>query len=371
MKNPVRFRKLGRNLIIIVTGFVLLISFQNCGNLKSTSSSLHSDLTNTATPIWYTSLQYEADNNAVYEDCSLPTEAEMNNENVGAKNSYGSATSNNSYLSVDLGSEKNVNRIAVGGEGPSDCWGEAGSYWNDEAAEIEIQVSSDNINWTKVASGDQVVYSNISIKSLYFDIQKTRYVRIYLQSGWLATGSFRVGYDPNEFETAKPEPNDYDAVNDLPVVSINTGTDSWYSGINYTTIEGADQYGTCEMPTEANMNTGTIDNTSRRSYGSGSSSIAWLKADLGSVKPVNEILVGGAPSACWGGAAIYWNSGKIAVQVSVDGTSWTSVALGSHISYSDSELTPIYFQNTNARYIRLYIENGWLATGQFRIGFKQ
>lgn len=142
----------------------------------------------------------------------------------------------------------------------------------------------------------------------------------------------------------------------------------YYSGITYTTSDGGTPYDTCLNPTETLMNSGQM--TDIGTWGSTGETNSWIQADLGSSKPVVGIVVGGAgPLTCWGDSPTsYWNSAgsNIKIQTSLDGSSWTEVANGSAISYTHSPQA-LTFTMTTARYVRIFLANGWLATGSFRI----
>ena len=144
---------------------------------------------------WYKNLVYEADGGRVYSGCGRPSDSELNNDLVDAKESYGSASDNNSYLLVDLKEALPVNQIRVGGLGPLNCWGRADSYWLTSAARIQVQVSNDKVTWTTLGTGKSIRYSANQPSTYRFADRNVRYVRIFLQSGWFATGIFRVGFN--------------------------------------------------------------------------------------------------------------------------------------------------------------------------------
>lgn len=332
-----------------------LLPFQNCGMSAVKNAASNQEASNDNSTSWYSNLSYEVDAAGVYTDCGSPTAVDLNNDSVETKMSWGSATDLDSYLLVDLGENVSVNRVRVGGRGPSECWGLPARYWNSDSAAIEIQVSLDKLTWRTVAHGDQIAYFNTLLSDISFATETARYVRIFKAEGWLATGTFRVGYSSLPLpppRTPYPQP---------------LGTDHWYSGMTYSTSDIAPYEG-CAAPTEANMNDNIAEN--KDSWGSESAGEAsFIQVDLGSVKSVNEILVGGwAP--CWDSAAEYWPGQGVLIQVSLDGQTWKTVADGSAIVYSDTELKPIYFATQNARYVRLFSEE-YVSTGQFRIGLRQ
>ena len=139
-----------------------------------------------------------------------------------------------------------------------------------------------------------------------------------------------------------------------------------YSGITYTTSDSAPSGG-CTAPTEYTMNDGVV--SSKTTWGSETDVTPWIKADLGSVKTIDTVWLGGeGPNSCWGDAQSYWLASNL-VQVSSDNSTWTTVLTGSDIAYSNTEIKPFSFTSTTARYVRIYNPgNIWMAVGQFRIG---
>ncbi|HMN67116.1 MAG TPA: discoidin domain-containing protein [Bdellovibrionales bacterium] len=150
--------------------------------------------------------------------------------------------------------------------------------------------------------------------------------------------------------------------------SSSGDTPGYYSSITYTTSDAGVPRPSCTNPTESTMNDESV--AGKTTWGSsGSDEDTWIRADLGSAKPVSRIRVGGlGPESCWDDASEAWESSAyIEVQVSTDGSSWTTVADNTSFTYSDSMMKNIDFTEVSARYVRLYAENNPLATGQFRI----
>lgn len=157
------------------------------GGLTASVSTL------TTTPTWYTGITYVGDLGSTYGTCAQPSEATMNDELTTDKLAYGSSTSINANVRADLGSSKTVSAIRVGGGGPITCWSDSATYWLIVAASIQIQTSPDASTWTTVATGNAAKYSNSAIQTIAFSPVTARYVRLFVASGWLATGQFRIG----------------------------------------------------------------------------------------------------------------------------------------------------------------------------------
>ncbi|MCC6946394.1 MAG: discoidin domain-containing protein [Bradyrhizobiaceae bacterium] len=140
----------------------------------------------------------------------------------------------------------------------------------------------------------------------------------------------------------------------------------WRSGIAYS-VSG--NHANCIAPTETLMNDDDV--TGNMSWGSASASGAqWIRADLGGVKSVNRIKIGG-PLQCPGWTSCsnsYYEGAEL--QISNDGSTWTTVKTFTAGDYSNSTLMTHSFPTENARYVRLYKNNSWMCTGQFRVGFQ-
>jgi hypothetical protein len=146
---------------------------------------------------------------------------------------------------------------------------------------------------------------------------------------------------------------------------------TWYSGITYVGDGGLTYGGTCTQPNEALMND---ENTgSKYTWGSKTITNSDIQADLGSVKTVSLIRLGGngALSCGWGSCPSYFNEAVVELQHSNDGSSWTSLGTFSSLAPSFTYTTAIQtvsFTPVTARYWRLYGASGWTCTGQFRLG---
>ncbi|MEE6310835.1 discoidin domain-containing protein [Plantactinospora veratri] len=75
----------------------------------------------------------------------------------------------------------------------------------------------------------------------------------------------------------------------------------------------------------------------------------WLQVDLGSTQSVNRVVVAHAGA---GGEAAGWNTRDFAVQVSTNGTAWSTVA---NVTGNTANTTTHTFAATQARYVRLAI----------------
>ena len=145
-------------------------------------------------------------------------------------------------------------------------------------------------------------------------------------------------------------------------------TQEWHSGITYT---NSGIWHNCSIaPSEANMNDGVTD--PKGTYGS-SATNGWIVADLGSIKTIETIEVGGwGPNDCEGDPENNWGPTQPKFQVSTDGNSWTDVANAADIpgGYSNTEMKDVTFPAVSARYARIIRDDGgWILLGQFRVGY--
>lgn len=190
--------------------------------------------------------------------------------------------------------------------------------WETAAGKnYKIQVSTDNSNWTDAYTK---VNGSGGVEEISLSPVTGRYVRLY--------GTERTtvwGYSLWEFEvygTSDQQP---------PVQSGNLA-------LNKTVEVSSTQSG---LPA-----VNATDGDSGTRWGSDWSDPQWIYVDLGSVMPVNRVVLS------W--EAAYGKSYKI--QVSTDAQNWTDVY---STTSGDGGTDEIVFSSTNARYVRMYgIERG-------------
>ena len=119
---------------------------------------------------------------------------------------------------------------------------------------------------------------------------------------------------------------------------------------------GSTPAGTYASFTDGSFTTGT---------GTNSNPSAWIKADLGAIKAISAIWIGGGsiPNG-WGTAAGYLNGASL--EVSLDGTNW-AIALQSLDQITDTAVTRFGFGGLLARYVRIRRNNNFIGAGEFRI----
>ena len=124
---------------------------------------------------------------------------------------------------------------------------------------------------------------------------------------------------------------------------------------NWTFTSADWTYG-LQNPTKAQMSDG---NTSSTYFGSGSLG-GWLRADFGDVVFVSTAVIASATEASESWGVAYTNGAQI--QVSIDGSSWTTLATCSGHSHG---VAKTYTLNAEARYVRVYRNDTYLGVGDF------
>jgi Phage tail repeat like/F5/8 type C domain len=126
------------------------------------------------------------------------------------------------------------------------------------------------------------------------------------------------------------------------------------------TVTQSSTYQTTPLGTYANLTDGAFNTGA----GTGNDAIAWIKADLGSVKAISEIWLGGGNIPGWGSIAPYLNVATL--EVSRDNTSWAIVIL-SLAQITDTTITKFAFGGLAARYVRVRRSSNYLGVGELRI----
>ncbi|BFT76128.1 discoidin domain-containing protein [Paenibacillus sp. P36] len=217
--------------------------------------------------------------------------------------------SNNRWLQIDLGSVKQVNQFVIkhASEG-----GETTSY-NTKA--YTIQVSTDGTNWSTVVNVTNntkgVTIDNIASVS-------ARYIKLNVTT---PTQTTNVAARIYEFEVYGP-----------PNLALNKQATA-DSACNTSQIA-------------AKAVDGSVINDSKWCS---ISSNRWLQVDLGSVKQVNQFVI---KHASEGGETASYNAKAYNIQVSTDGTNWSTVV---NVTNNTSGITLDNIASVSARYIKLNV----------------
>ncbi|MET8044334.1 discoidin domain-containing protein [Micromonospora sp. NPDC005215] len=229
----------------------------------------------------------------------------------------------NKWLQVDLGSTQNINRLVVqhAGAGGEDA------AWNTR--DFNLQVSTNGTSWTTVAN---VTGNTANTTTHTIAATQARYVRINVTNGGTSgNGAARI----YEFEvyggSAPPAGN----------IALNkpATADSSCSA--------------AEGPAQAVNGSVSGGNTDKWcSLGA----TKWLQVDLGASQSVSRFVVKHAGA---GGEDAAWNTRDFNLQVSTNGTSWTTVA---NVAGNTASTTTHDIATTQARYARINVTAGTSTT---------
>ena len=126
------------------------------------------------------------------------------------------------------------------------------------------------------------------------------------------------------------------------------------------TVSQSSTYQTTPLGTYANLTDGAFNTGA----GTGNDAIAWIKADLGSIKAISEIWLGGGNIPGWGSIAPYLNVATL--EVSRDNTSW-AIVIPSISQVTDTTITKFAFGGLAARYVRVRRSSNYIGVGELRI----
>ena len=262
------------------------------------------------------SLTYSASGGTNYE--ALVRDFSDNNFTTGAR-TQGSTTSNNvEWIKIDLGVTTTFSNIQLGAIVVANLNGAA------------LQTSNDNITWTTATSSttnallSSITGSSISALVNYPIVEvSARYVRVMKATGELDLSEFRI----------------------TPKVSQSSGT-----------VLGTYANLTDNVVTAAATTLGTLADE-------------WVMLDFGANKTFSHIQLATASAAALNGAEL---------QVSTNGTSWTSISSVTNAATGVSGATiadastvyPITytFASQTARYVRVRKANAVVNVSEFRVG---
>jgi len=217
--------------------------------------------------------------------------------------------SSNRWLQIDLGSVKQVNRFVVkhASEG-----GEPASYNTKTYA---VLVSTEGTKWSPVVNATNNT-SGITVDNI--TAVPARYIKLNVTTPTQTANAAARIY---EFEVYGP-----------PNLALN---------------KAATADSTCNASqTAAQAVDGSVINDSKWCS---KSSNRWLQIDLGSVKQVDRFVV---KHASEGGETASYNSKAYQIQVSADGTNWSTAVT---VTNNTSGITVDDITAASARYIKLYV----------------
>ena len=232
--------------------------------------------------------------------------------NTSTRWTTGAAQTNGQWYQVDMGQTQTFNRVLL----------DAGSSTGDYPRGYQVEVSSDDTNWTTVATGT----GSSQAVLVTFPVQVARYLKI------VQTGT---------------------ATNWWSIQEMNVYGEQENSRAGFTaTASSTEPGGSTANAFDGNLNT-------RWSSGTGQASGQWFEVDQGSSQWFNQIVMDAGP-----------NTGDYPrgylVQVSNDNTNWQTVANGEGTGPWVSANFPI----VQDRYIKVTLEESagnWWSISEFRV----
>ncbi|MDG4825173.1 discoidin domain-containing protein [Asanoa sp. WMMD1127] len=220
------------------------------------------------------------------------------------------------WLQVDLGSNQNVNRVVLQHAGA----GGENTAWNTKA--FTIQVSTNGTSWTTVASATA---NTASTSNHTFATTQARYVRL----------------------NVTVPANDTNAAARIYDLEVYAGTPSASGNLALGRPATADSScGATEGPEKA-VNGSVSGGNADKWCSLGAT--RWLQVDLGASQSLSRVVLKHAGS---GGESSSWNTRDFTVQVSTNGTSWSTVAT---VTANTLSTTAHDFTAVQARYVRVNV----------------
>ncbi|MCD9023869.1 discoidin domain-containing protein [Cohnella silvisoli] len=232
--------------------------------------------------------------------------------NAGTRWSNGAAQANGQWYQVDMGQNQTFDRVLI----------DAGASASDYPRGYQVQVSTDGTSWTTVKSGTG---SGASIVA-EFPVQVARYMKI------IQTGSSTSWWSISEL-------NVYGEL-----AKSRTG---WSASASSTEPGGS-------TANALDGNAGT-----RWSGGVGQASGQWFQIDLGSSQWFNHIVMDS-------GSSTGDYARKYIIQVSSNGTSWTTIANAE----GSGQVVTANFPITEARYVKITLKGSsgsWWSISEIRL----
>jgi O-glycosyl hydrolase len=235
---------------------------------------------------------------------------------------YSSGTSqyDGMWIQVDMGKAQAINKVEL----------DAGGSTDDYARSADVYVSSDGVDWTKVAS---IAGAGQPTQVVSFPTQTARYLKVVNTGGagnWWSIAEFNVYYDPD--------------------LNASLPRDGW-------SATASDE---SPWPNDALVHILDGDAISRYSSGTSQYDGMWIQVDMGKAQSFNRIELDSGPNP-----DDYARSAD--VHVSDDGTDWTKVAS----IVGDGQPTQLAsFPTQTARYIKV-VNTGsagnWWSIAEFNV----
>src|SRR5579859_604308 len=225
------------------------------------------------------------------------------------------------WLQVDLGANTNITSFTIRHAGA----GGENTGWNTR--DFNIQLSTDDANWTTVVT---VAGNTASVTTHPITTTSARYVKLNITNPQT---------DPN-YVAAR--------IYELEVYAPSSANLAWYK-----TATADSSCSSTETPDKAVD--GSVINDSKWCSG-GTGGKYWLQVDLGNTYSVGRFVLQHAGA---GGENTGWNTRDFNIQISTDGSNWTTVVT---VTGNTANITTNTIASAQARYVKLNITNPQTAT---------
>ncbi len=265
-------------------------------------------------------------------------------EPENANNGWKSVGTQQAVITADLRESKAFNRVdlypAVGEMGPA-------SAGQGMPKDFTIEVSQDGKSWTAVYTAADKTMENGAAYSTTFDAQTARYVRVNVtatNSSYCAIGEFEIYNDDGTIPTPKPGTTEDEVVHYEPGDNLLLNKKYYVSS---TTPDGTyKQWGwAAEYLNDGIAQTGNGWTSNVGVNHDEATSHEWCAFDMGDLFAVNKVRI-------YAGSRFAFPV-DYRVQVSLDGTTWTDVAVRTGDPGTEG-WREIEFDAQTARFVRVY-----------------
>lgn len=241
-------------------------------------------------------------------------------------------TSASKWLQVDLGANFNLTQFVLRHAGAG---GESATF---NTRDFNIQVSTNGTTWTTAVT---VTGNTANTTTHNIAATNARYVRLNVTAGTQGTSTTARIYEVEVYGVSGPTPTP---------TSTSTPTATPPPGTNVALNKPATASASCnvnEGPEKAVNGSWTGGNSDK--WCDNSSASKWWQVDLGANFSVDQFVIRHAGA---GGESTDWNTRDFNVQVSTDGTNWTTVVT---VTGNTASTTTHNIAATTARYVRLNV----------------
>ena len=265
-------------------------------------------------------------------------------EPENANNGWKSVGTQQAVITADLRESKTFNRVdlypAAGEMGPA-------SNGQGMPKDFTIEVSQDGKSWTAVYTAADKTMENGAAYSITFDAQTARYVRVNVtatNSSYCAIGEFEIYNDDGTIPTPKPGTTEDEVVHYEPGDNLLLNKKYYVSS---TTPDGTyKQWGwAAEYLNDGIAQTGNGWTSNVGVNHDEATSHEWCAFDMGDLFAVNKVRI-------YAGSHFAFPI-DYRVQVSLDGTTWTDVAVRTGDPGTEG-WREIEFDAQTARFVRVY-----------------